>query len=79
MEMSRYARKKMMKLFPQIVPITAAQVPSWCYMCAAMWSILISLAFFFRGKPHASHLVGQWVPTFLILGIYRKLIKLAFS
>jgi hypothetical protein len=27
------------------------------------------------GKPHASTFVGQWAPTFLILGLYSKLVK----
>jgi hypothetical protein len=27
------------------------------------------------GKSHASNFVGQWVPTFLILGLSNKLVK----
>ena len=27
------------------------------------------------GSKHASVFVGQWAPTFLILGLYNKLVK----
>jgi hypothetical protein len=27
-------------------------------------------------KSHAALFVGQWAPTFLLLGIYNKLVKL---
>jgi len=27
------------------------------------------------GKKHASTFVGQWAPTFLILGLYNTLVK----
>jgi hypothetical protein len=28
-----------------------------------------------QAKEHASTFVGQWAPTFLILGLYNKLVK----
>jgi hypothetical protein len=28
------------------------------------------------GKDHEALFVGQWAPTFLILGLYNKLLKL---
>jgi hypothetical protein len=31
------------------------------------------------GKKEASLFVGQWAPTFLILGLYNKLVKIAGS
>jgi hypothetical protein len=31
------------------------------------------------GARSASHFVGQWVPTLLILGVYNKLLKLQGS
>jgi hypothetical protein len=43
---------------------------------AAFGSIAASLAFKFSRKDHASLFVGQWAPTFLILGLYNKLVKL---
>jgi hypothetical protein len=29
----------------------------------------------FTGKQHASLFVGQWAPTFLMLGLYNKMVK----
>jgi hypothetical protein len=34
------------------------------------------LAFKLSGKDHGALFVGQWAPTFLLLGIYNKLVKL---
>ena len=31
------------------------------------------------GKDHAANFVGQWAPTFLILGMYNKIVKLQGS
>jgi hypothetical protein len=52
-----------------------AKLPSDLFLWAALGSILISLAMKVLGDDHRSLFVGQWVPTFLILGIYNKLVK----
>jgi hypothetical protein len=31
------------------------------------------------GRNHLSLFVGQWVPTFLVLGLYNKIVKVAGS
>jgi len=56
-----------------------ARVPSDVFLWAAFGSIAASLAFKFSRKDHASLFVGQWAPTFLILGLYNKLVKLSGS
>jgi hypothetical protein len=56
-----------------------AKVPSDVFLWAAFGSIAGSLAFKLTGKDHASQFVGQWAPTFLILGLYNKLVKLSGS
>jgi hypothetical protein len=56
-----------------------AKVPSDVFLWAAFGSIAASLAFKFSRKDHASLFVGQWAPTFLILGLYNKLVKLSGS
>jgi hypothetical protein len=33
----------------------------------------------FSGRQHESLFVGQWAPTFLILGLYNKLVEVAGS
>jgi hypothetical protein len=52
-----------------------AKVPSDWFLWAAGGSIATSLALQISGKRQASTFVGQWAPTFLILGLYNKLVK----
>lgn len=56
-----------------------AQIPSDMYLWAAGASIAASLTFQVLGKKDESLFVGQWAPTFLILGLYNKLVKVAGS
>ena len=46
---------------------------------AAGGSIAASLTLKLMGRHHDALFVGQWAPTFLILGLYNKLVKLAGS
>jgi hypothetical protein len=52
-----------------------AKVPSDWFLWAAVGSIATSLTLQISGNRHASTFVGQWAPTFLILGLYNKLVK----
>lgn len=52
-----------------------AKWPSDWFLWAAVGSIATSLTLQMSGKRHASTFVGQWAPTFLILGLYNKLVK----
>lgn len=52
-----------------------ARLPSDTFLWLALGSILISLTFQATGKARNSLFVGQWAPTFLLLGIYNKLVK----
>jgi len=56
-----------------------AKLPSDVFLWAAGGSILGSLVLQCAGRQHASLFVGQWAPTFLILGLYNKLVKVAGS
>ena len=56
-----------------------AKLPSDVFLWAAGASIVGSMALKLSGKDHASLFVGQWAPTFLILGLYNKLVKVAGS
>ena len=53
-----------------------ARIPSDMFLWAAGASILGSLALKTLGQDKDSQFVGQWAPTFLILGLYNKLVKL---
>lgn len=53
-----------------------AKLPSDTFLWAAGASILGSLALKNAGRDQDALFVGQWAPTFLLLGIYNKLVKL---
>ena len=53
-----------------------AKIPSDMFLWAAGASILGSLALKSMGRDKDAQFVGQWAPTFLILGLYNKLVKL---
>jgi hypothetical protein len=53
-----------------------AKVPSDWFLWAALGSIGTSLALMLSGNERKAQFVGQWAPTFLILGIYNKMVKL---
>jgi hypothetical protein len=53
-----------------------AQLPSDVFLWAALGSITASLTMRLNGKANGALFVGQWAPTFLLLGIYNKLVKL---
>jgi hypothetical protein len=56
-----------------------AKLPSDAFLWAALASIGGSLYLQVTGQQRASLFVGQWAPTFLILGLYNKLVKVAGS
>jgi len=56
-----------------------AKLPSDLFLWAAGGSIAASLLLQLSGRQHESLFVGQWAPTFLILGLYDKLVKVAGS
>ena len=54
-----------------------AKLPSDTFLWLAAGSIAASLTFKTLGKDHEALFVGQWAPTFLILGLYNKIVKVA--
>jgi hypothetical protein len=53
-----------------------AKIPSDAWLWSALGSMSAALALKMMGKDHAANFVGQWAPTFLVLGMYNKLVKL---
>lgn len=53
-----------------------ARLPSDTWLWAAGGSIALSLFFQAKDERHKALFVGQWAPTFLLLGIYNKMVKL---
>lgn len=56
-----------------------ARIPSDAWLWAAVGSIGLSLALELSGKEKTANFVGHWAPTFLIFGLYNKLVKLQGS
>ena len=56
-----------------------AKLPSDTFLWAAGASIAASLTLKMMDKNDAALFVGQWAPTFLILGLYNKIVKVAGS
>ena len=56
-----------------------AKLPSDTFLWAAGASIIGSLTLKMMDRDHAALFVGQWAPTFLILGLYNKIVKVAGS
>jgi hypothetical protein len=52
-----------------------AKLPSDAFLWMAVGSMAVSATMQIMGNKHASVFVGQWAPTFLILGLYNKLVK----
>jgi len=56
-----------------------AKIPSDAWLWAAVGSIGLSLALELSGKEKTANFVGHWAPTFLIFGLYNKMVKLQGS
>jgi hypothetical protein len=52
-----------------------AKLPSDIFLWAALASIATSLVLQILGLKKNALFVGQWAPTFLLFGIYNKLVK----
>jgi len=46
------------------------------FLWAALGSIGVSLVMFAMGDEKKANFIGHWAPTFLILELYNKLVKL---
>ena len=56
-----------------------AKLPSDTFLWLAGGSIVGAILFKAAGRHHDALFVGQWAPTFLILGLYNKIVKVAGS
>jgi hypothetical protein len=56
-----------------------SSMPSSTWLIAAGASIVGSLVLKIMGRSQTAIFVGEWAPTFLILGLYNKLVKVAGS
>lgn len=54
-----------------------AKLPSDLFLWAAGGAIAASLLLKLTRKDHLALFVGQWVPSFLLLGVYNKIVKVS--
>lgn len=52
-----------------------SKLPSDLFLWAALGSMAVSASLKVMGRNHTALFVGQWAPSFLLLGIYNKLVK----
>lgn len=52
-----------------------AKLPSDTFLWMAVAAMTTSATLQMLGNKHVSLFVGQWAPTFLIFGLYNKLVK----
>lgn len=67
------------KLATMIERQTARYVPSDAFLWAAGASIVAALLLKAKKRDHEALFVGHWAPTFLLLGIYNKMVKMMGS
>jgi hypothetical protein len=61
--------------FTSTMESQTSKIPSAGYLTAAIVSMLGSATFKILGKDNLALFVGQWAPTFLIMGVYNKMVK----
>jgi hypothetical protein len=52
-----------------------AKLPSDTFLWMAVGAMAASATLQMMGNRHVSLFIGQWAPTFLIFGMYNKLVK----
>jgi len=56
-----------------------AKLPSDTFLWAALGSMALSAALQIAGNQKTSLFIGQWAPSFLLMGLYNKIVKVAGS
>ncbi|MGH7853643.1 MAG: hypothetical protein ACREP3_09400 [Candidatus Binatia bacterium] len=62
--------------FTKTVEEYSESVPSSVYLGVAVGAMALSLAFQLAGRGKWGNFIAQWVPTWLIIGVYNKMVKL---
>lgn len=62
--------------FTKSVEKYTASVPSSAYLGVAVGAMAVSLYCQLTGRGRWGFFIAQWVPTWLIIGVYNKLVKL---
>ena len=62
--------------FTKTIESYTTAVPSTGYLAVAIGAMALSLACQVAGRGIWGNFIAQWVPTWLIIGLYNKLVKL---
>jgi hypothetical protein len=62
--------------FTKSVEKYTGAIPSSAFLGIAIGAMALSLAMQIGGQGKWGNFIGQWVPTWLIIGLYNKLVKL---
>jgi hypothetical protein len=61
--------------FTKTIESYTAAIPSSGYLAVAIGAIGLSLVCQLAGRGKWGNFIAQWVPTWLIIGLYNKLVK----
>ena len=75
-ETSTYGNNRSEDRFTKTVEEYTGAVPSSAYLGIAVAAMAASLAFQLAGQGKWGNFIAQWVPTWLIIGLYNKMVKL---
>ena len=62
--------------FTKTIESYTAAIPSTVYLAVAIGVMAVSLMCQVTGQGKWGNFIAQWVPTWLIIGVYNKLVKL---
>ena len=62
--------------FTKTIEEYTAAIPSSTYLAVAIGAMALSLMCQVAGQGKWGNFIAQWVPTWLIIGVYNKLVKL---
>src|SRR5918999_1502181 len=61
--------------FTKTIEEYTSAIPSTAYLGVALGAMALSLMLHLNGQGKWGNFIAQWVPTWLIIGLYNKLVK----
>jgi hypothetical protein len=74
-DMSRNAPQPFEDEFTKTLEKYTASIPSSAYLAVAIGAMAFSVVCQVTGRGKWGNFVAQWVPTWLIIGLYNKVVK----
>ncbi|WPP50326.1 hypothetical protein [Catalinimonas niigatensis] len=74
--MAIYSKSKKEGKVASAIEEQTAKIPSDVFLWAALGSMATSFTLKLLKEDETALFVGQWAPSFLLLGLYNKLVKL---